>query len=53
MAIDPKLIDKLPADYMRPEDIVGGNRVADASDQCCAGAGSKRRTDGPLGISKA
>ncbi len=46
MAIDLKLIDKLLADYKKPEDIIGRKRFTEAIDQGGAGACHAGRDDG-------
>jgi hypothetical protein len=38
MAIDLKLIDKLLADYKKPEDIIGEHGLAEAAHQGAPGA---------------
>jgi hypothetical protein len=45
MAIYLNLIDKLPADYKKPEDIIGENRATEATHRDALGAAYAGRND--------
>ncbi len=46
MTIPDDLLDSLMKDYKNPEDLIGGNRAAETTDQATAGASDADRDDG-------